>query len=39
VRAPWRRQKLQAQRPTRSASGAFSEVKAIVMAPQWQEPG
>jgi len=32
-------QKLQAQRPTRIASGALSEVKAILIAPQWQEPG
>jgi hypothetical protein len=39
VRAPWRRQKEQAQRPTRIVSGALSEVKAIFTAPQWQEPG
>jgi hypothetical protein len=39
VRAPWRRQKLQAQRPTRISSGFLSEVNAILIAPQWQEPG
>jgi hypothetical protein len=39
VRAPWRRQNEQAQRPTRIASGALSELKAIFTAPQWQEPG
>lgn len=39
VRAPWRRQKLQAQRPTRISSGVLSEVRVIAIAPQWQEPG
>jgi hypothetical protein len=39
VRAPWRRQKVQEQRPGRISSGFLSLVKAIWMAPQWQEPG
>jgi len=39
VRAPWRRQKEQAQRPTRISSGFLSEANWIFTAPQWQEPG
>jgi hypothetical protein len=39
VRAPWRRQKLQEQRPGRISSGFLSDVYVILMAPQWQEPG
>jgi hypothetical protein len=39
VRAPWRRQKVQEQRPGRIAVGSFGDSNLIWIAPQWQEPG
>ena len=39
VRAPWRRQKLQAQRPTPHRLGCLSSEGRSRCAPQWQEPG
>jgi hypothetical protein len=39
VRAPCRRQKVQAQRPTRISDGCLSDRSRMAMAPQWQDPG